>query len=264
MFTTQRRTGFIGALLLLLALPAASSTIKDTFDKTWDVTQERALVLSNENGSIEIQSWDRDQVRVHAEIDLRAGSRSAAEEAMAQLKIDAIRNGDTISVRTHKPKGSDGFFAWLAGRHLDVTVHYEITVPSRFDVDIETVNGSIDARSLDGSLRFDTVNGRIEVHDSRGTVSADTVNGSIDVEILEVEGNGRMTFATTNGGVRLTLPSTIAADLDASTTNGKIATNIPVSTHSVSRSRLRGTLNGGGPEIKVRTVNGSIRIDKSS
>lgn len=48
-------------------------------------------------------------------------------------------------------------------------------------------------------------------------------------------------------------------DLDAATTNGRISSDIPLTSDSFSRSRVRGTLNGGGLPIKVRTVNGSIR-----
>lgn len=247
-------------MLLLAALPAGAATIEDSFEESWRVGPGGSLQLWNENGSVEVESWERDEVRVQATIRIRAGSRSGAEEALEEFRIETRRDGDSISVRARKPKGRDGIFAWFAGRDLNVDVRYTVTVPRRFDLDVTTVNGAIEGRGLAGHLVFDTVNGSIKVVRSRGAVSADTVNGSISVELLSVSGEDSMEFSTTNGRIEIALPRGVGADVDASTTNGKISTDIPLTTDSFSRSRIRGTLNGGGVPIKARTVNGSIRI----
>lgn len=262
----MRRFSLMIALLMVVAAAASvdAATLRDTFEQTWKVAEGGRLNLSNENGSVEIESWDRSEVMVRAEIRLKAGSSRSAEKAMEQFRIRTSREGDEISISSRKPRGNDGFLAWLAGQQIEVDVNYEVRVPSRFDVDIETVNGSIDAGSLAGIIELDSVNGRIVVRNASGSVSADTVNGSIDVELVETSATERMTFGTTNGGITLSLPSDVRADFDAATTNGKISSDIPLTTEQFSRSRIRGTLNGGGVPIKVRTVNGSIRVSSSS
>jgi hypothetical protein len=58
----------------------------------------------------------------------------------------------------------------------------------------------------------------------------------------------------------VTVPRSIAARVDASTTNGSINTELPVTLSSTSRHALRGTINGGGGELRLRTTNGSIDI----
>lgn len=252
------------ALVEFATVSAEAATVRDRFEQSWNVSEGGRLVLSNENGSVEIESWDRAEVRVRAEIRLKAASTRAAEEAMEEFEVKASRDGDEISVSSRKPRGRDGFLSWLAGKQIEVDVNYEVMVPARFDVDIETVNGSIEAASLAGVLELDSVNGRIVVRDARGSVSADTVNGSIDVELVDVANAERMTFGTTNGSVTLSLPADAGADFDAATTNGRISSDIPLTTESMSRSRVKGTLNGGGVPIKVRTVNGSIKVATSS
>jgi hypothetical protein len=51
-------------------------------------------------------------------------------------------------------------------------------------------------------------------------------------------------------------------DLDASTGSGKISTDNPMATQgSEDHHHLHVQLNGGGPEVRVQTGSGSIRVD---
>jgi DUF4097 and DUF4098 domain-containing protein YvlB len=67
---------------------------------------------------------------------------------------------------------------------------------------------------------------------------------------------------TTNGGIHARLPRTLAARIDAANTNGSIESDLPVTTSgSQNKHSLHGTTNGGGPELRLRTTNGSIHIN---
>ena len=58
------------------------------------------------------------------------------------------------------------------------------------------------------------------------------------------------------------MPKSVAARVDASTTNGGITTDLPVTTTETGHHTLRGTINGGGSaELRLRTTNGSITIE---
>jgi hypothetical protein len=70
-------------------------------------------------------------------------------------------------------------------------------------------------------------------------------------------------IATGDGPVTLRLAGPIAADVDARTNDGSISTDFPISVSgSWGRRRLHGALNGGGPPIRLRTGDGSIRLEK--
>jgi hypothetical protein len=69
-------------------------------------------------------------------------------------------------------------------------------------------------------------------------------------------------FRSGDGGIRLRLPRDLAANLDAYTGDGHIDVDIPI-TMAAGRFRgnnMRGTINGGGPLLSVRTGDGSVRI----
>jgi DUF4097 and DUF4098 domain-containing protein YvlB len=109
-------------------------------------------------------------------------------------------------------------------------------------------------------MKLETTNGKIEVLRCAGHLDAETTNGSIRAELTSVDAGQPMQFETTNGRISIALPATYGARVDASTSNGGIRTELPVATTAVDRNSLRGTINGGGAELKLRTTNGSIEI----
>jgi hypothetical protein len=66
---------------------------------------------------------------------------------------------------------------------------------------------------------------------------------------------------TTNGSVLLAIPSDTQADLDTRCLNGSFSSEIPVALESSLKPReMHGKLGRGGTPIRLRTVNGGIRI----
>jgi DUF4097 and DUF4098 domain-containing protein YvlB len=111
-----------------------------------------------------------------------------------------------------------------------------------------------------GRLQLDTTNGRIEVARCSGSVAASTTNGGIEAELMTVAKGQELRFVTTNGRIEVALPGDLGADVDADTTNGAIRTDLPIATTHLSRNSLRGTINGGGTVLRLRTTNGGIQI----
>lgn len=99
-----------------------------------------------------------------------------------------------------------------------------------------------------------------------GRVSGSTRNGGLVVNLggSRWEGDG-IDVETSNGGVTLAIPDGYNAALDASTTNGGLRVDFPVTvqgTLSGRRNTLSTTLGSGGPEVRVRTTNGGVKIGR--
>jgi DUF4097 and DUF4098 domain-containing protein YvlB len=246
---------------LLVSTSLHAGEITETFDKTF--AAKPAVSVDNVNGSVTVKSWDRAEIRVEAEKTID-GSGDAAKKAMAELRVDISEEGDALRIRTVHPKrGDGGFFGWLAGSNVDASVRYTVTVPRKTSVDLETVNGRIEVREIEGEMDLETTNGKIEIARSSGRVTAETTNGGINVQLATTT-PGRMELETTNGSVQLELPASFAANLDARTTNGSIKSDFPITVQgTIDRNHLSGALNGGGEELRIRTTNGGIRISKT-
>jgi DUF4097 and DUF4098 domain-containing protein YvlB len=68
-------------------------------------------------------------------------------------------------------------------------------------------------------------------------------------------------FTTVNGSIELDVPDDVDADVEARWVNGRLETDLPLRLQgSIGRRSASGTFGQGGPELRLETVNGSIRI----
>ena len=135
-------------------------------------------------------------------------------------------------------------------------------IGSTGEVRASTGNGDVTVQDASGPVEVSTGSGAVRVVTSTGPVSANSGNGDIDVSIGKLDRMPEMSFSTGNGEVRLTLPSGIGAELDASTGNGNVTTDFPVTLRSgrLDPSRLRGTIGNGGGRLTISSGNGDIEI----
>jgi len=255
----------IGILIVvLLASIISAATLEETFKKEIPFIQDGEVTISNVNGEIEVQGWDKNTVLIRALKKIKAGSRSQAQKALEDLRIEITEDEDLIIVDTRYPKKRMGILDWLFGNGVSATVNYEVFVPLRSRLKIKTVNGAIKVKEVSGFLRAKTVNGSVKVSEISGEAQIETTNGGIKAELTEVSPKGTLEFVTVNGGIKVTLPEGIKARLRAKTVNGSIETEFPLQVvGKFTRKKINGEINGGGNlNILLETVNGSIIIRK--
>jgi len=145
----------------------------------------------------------------------------------------------------------------------DVTVDFAVRVPSGVGFAGYTVNGDAEADSMSGPAEVSTVNGSARVETLSGDAKAHTVNGSVTAIVHSLAGNGDLDFETVNGAVRLSMPAGLNADVDAETVNGAISTDFPIQVQGHMTPRhLVGRIGGGGRELKIHSVNGSVELTR--
>jgi DUF4097 and DUF4098 domain-containing protein YvlB len=267
--------------LLLPALAAQAATLKETFQKSYPLRAGEKVTLRNVNGGVTVEAWDRAEVQVVAEKQVKAGDAELAKKAMGQVQIQAGRAEGGLQIETKLPKRNSGVFDWMFGRDVNINVKYTLRVPREVKLDVETVNGGlrlagtrgdvvmettnggIEIEKTAGRLELGTTNGAIQVAGSAGSVDAETTNGGIEIELNEVSDGDDMRFSTTNGGVTLRLPRNIRVSLDAAVSNGRVSSDFEVDgADGRNRRRLSGDINGGGGRLVVRTTNGSVTIEE--
>ncbi len=136
-------------------------------------------------------------------------------------------------------------------------------------IDIGRVSGTVTAKTSGGNIRIDrsggsvvakTSGGNIVVNEVLGSIEASTSGGNVVATIAsQPQGDCRLT--TSGGRVELTIDESVSADLDAKTSGGSVRVDFPITVQGeISRSNLQARLNGGGPEIYLRSSGGSISI----
>jgi hypothetical protein len=155
----------------------------------------------------------------------------------------------------------------------------EVRVPLRTNLELGSVNGgTITVENVEGELEIENVNGAVVLTNVAGSVVASSQNGGVTATLSRVTADKPMAFSSFNGKVDVTLPASIRATLKMRSDNGDIFTDFDVQLGQappVTRGRsnrggtkievnraIYGTVNGGGPEIELRTFNGTIYLRK--
>lgn len=150
------------------------------------------------------------------------------------------------------------------------------------DIEATTSNGAIELTGCSGAAILKTSNGRIQADGLRGPLEATTSNARIEARLLEASGSQPVKLRTSNGPIQLTLekppatdvvlttsngsitfraPAPLAANVKASTSNGEISSGFDVQGGERAKTRLTGTIGGGGPLVELETSNGDIRLE---
>lgn len=129
------------------------------------------------------------------------------------------------------------------------------------DVEVSTSGGNIDVDVVQGNLKAVTSGGNLFFRNVNGNLIGRTSGGSIDAE-LTAQVNRSVELYTSGGNITLAIPADFKANLAASTFGGRVYTNLPVLAQgTISNSSLSGTINGGGPDVSLRTMGGNIEIN---
>jgi hypothetical protein len=249
------RCGISMFLLILIAATAGcgfknimpNREIAD-FNQTLPLGTGGRFQLNNINGNITVVTWDQPSVIIHAE------KKAPTLEELDAIKIEVVQDGNHIQVNTRYPR-------WEPFRSTHGEVNYHITVPKEAKVQLESVNGQIQADGAGQELHAKTVNGGIEITESRGSLSAETVNGGIHATLRNGI-NGDCNFSATNGSISIRVEDNINARFEGHTVNGGIHTNLPLSTTGMIAKNLSGQIGNGGCLVRMNTVNGGISINR--
>lgn len=257
------------ALILLAAQPATAQQVRTVDDDGWcdnnwgGRDEHHCLVLETSmrsdgiriddlsNGSVSVQAWDGDEIRLRARVVGRADDESRARELAESIRLRI--NGDDVDAEGPR-----------TGRDESWWVSYRLEVPRDTDMEFETSNGSISIDGVQGRMRLRTSNGAISLVGVGGDVEGRTSNGAIKLELTGTtwQGSG-LELGTSNGSVRIEVPEGYNAVLETGTSNGGIDVDFPVQMTQHSRRRMTLQLGNGGPELAVTTSNGSVRIERS-
>ncbi len=266
-------------------------------EKRFVVNGPADLTVRTFDGSIQLRSWDKNEVLVEIE---RRGPDERSTEA---LVVNATQEGNRIVVEVPEPRNRhDGIHlgSWQSPSvNLVVTSPRKVTVEARTGdgsisaddlagtVGLHSGDGSIQARRVEGNLRVRTGDGSIDISDAAGRVEADSGDGSIELsgrfEALDVRtGDGAVRLEvsdgsalksdwnvnTGDGSITVRLPRELDAELYAHTGDGGVHANGLATAAERSdnddrnRDSLRAQIGKGGRTLRLNSGDGSIDISR--
>ncbi|GAB2777612.1 DUF4097 family beta strand repeat-containing protein [Rhabdobacter roseus] len=273
----------ISTLILLLLLSGVTPLVAQQEVKEQltvplsDPGKPGTLEVGLVNGSIQVQGYNGKEVMIEAVAGAETNkekNKPANEPAggmrritpNAGLDLSAEEKGNRVKIESNS---------------FTRPVHLTIKVPQRFSLKLSTVNGgTLSVENVSGDFELNNVNGPIELTNVGGSAVANTINGPIKAVFRELNSTAPMAFSTLNGPIDVTFPATAKASVKMKSDRGDIFSDFdmtidksqPQATRTSQSGMYRvaveswvnGKINGGGPEIMMKSMQGNIYVRKAS
>jgi DUF4097 and DUF4098 domain-containing protein YvlB len=210
------------------------------------VREGARLVVRADMGSISVNPGPAN--RMECRVRLRAFTPNEAEARRNfrnyQLSLQSLEAGGAY-LSGKVPQGDH--------RPRSLGAEFDITVPLRFNLDMETKGGSIEVQNLEGELKAATAGGDIRSGDVAGPVRVETAGGSINLGRI-----GNTLEARTAGGSIRTGDVKGAATLQ--TSGGEIVVGFVQGGLQAETAGGDLVLRGASGPVQARTAGGQIRV----
>ncbi|MEZ2347840.1 DUF4097 domain-containing protein [Terriglobus sp. RCC_193] len=264
----MRIVSFAVLTVALITSVATHAQSGKTWDKAYPVSGRVDLSVTTGEGSIHTTACGTCRsVTIHVD---------AHDQDLKDYKLEESSSGNQISFSLKRRDE----FGWHSnhGRSPEVIVQ----TPADSDVTLKSGSGSTELAGVNGNINITAGSGGVHVMESagrlRGTVgsggfTADggfsqfhihSGSGGVSVRLRPGQQiDGDSTLEAGSGSVRLAVPRDLHANVDATAGSGSFHSELPMMTSGdMGRGHgVHGTMNGGGPQLRIRTGSGSTRID---
>ena len=282
--------------LLLGLLPLSALAADLEFYESVPVKPGGTLQIELATGSIEVQTDDEHEVSIEAQatgwgagsmrFELSSDGKDARLVGKPRGWLGPLFVGPRVWVQVRVPErysievrtgggsieiddlGGTAIASTSGGRiQLDGAEGPVELRTSGGSIEVDDVRGDLSVKTSGGGIRISDVTGRVEaetsggpirVHDVGGPVLARTSGGAISVRFSgPPEGN----LETSGGAIEAEFEEEARLTLEAETSGGRVRIEDDIRiTGSIAPNRVHGSINGGGPKLRLKTSGGNVRI----
>ena len=268
-------------LIIMTTLTASAPVIAGEdliFEKTVSTTTGQLLKVNSFAGGIKVTTSSASEVTVKV---------YGKEDTKDNIDVTAEGSSTGVDVNLNKKSGS---------RKNNWNLRMEIVVPADYNVNLKTGGGNLSVFSIKGKAELSTSGGNVSIEDISGETVISTMggninlsgfNGNVNAETsggnVKMSGTNGVVAASTMGGnitltytgknygialstmagnIKLDIPNEFDADVDLSTTCGRITGDLTGVNEKHTGSNLKSTIGSGGSELKCTTMAGTITVNK--
>jgi hypothetical protein len=230
-------------------------------------------IIGPPDSSITIEGWQRSEVDVSAEIQLRADSEAdldllaavntfVLDEDANHLRVMSTGTHDKVFMRSVAKQ----FPKALLG--LPWRIDYRIRVPFVIDLDINAGRGPISISGVEGNIQLSAAESVTNLKLTGGTVYGTIGTGTVKLEVPARSWRGvGATFRLAAGDITVEIPTGFSGDFDAEVLRaGKIDASfedLARASRGVDPRTLSARAGAGGAAFKLTVGDGVIVIRKT-
>ena len=250
-------------LPLVVALSIGGLARAQEFKVQADNTKEARLTLEGFTENLPIEGYNGTEIILTATSgDFQPDDRSKGLNPIYAAGVDNTgigvameKNGNHISLRCLLPFTKGG--------------EYKLRVPENMALDITrdcARGGETTISNIKNEIEFKGCHD-ISLKNVTGPLVISTISGSVNVNFTDISKDKSISIASVSGEVDVTLPSKAGFNLEMGTVSGNMYSDFdfPATNNDMRRvggGNIRASLNGGGVEVKLHSVSGSIYLRK--
>ena len=145
-----------------------------------------------------------------------------------------------------------------------------VMVPDNMNIQVlyrSPHSGDLTLRNIAGEIEINGGYADITLEEITGPAVVNTTGGEVEVRFTKVNQKSPISISSTGGDVDVTLPGDTPANLRLNTVGGEIYSDLKLETEKKDglerfggREAISGKLNGGGVQIDLRSVGGTIYL----
>ena len=273
-------TMFVALLLNTTAMPAQDrgpAGDLERVQRTVPLKSGGELRVENDRGSTTIDVWDKDEVSIEAVKHFEGGDTAMRDRWLRETEVRIENTSSFVGVKVARPNnfcmGWCNYNAWVdvkiwAPRKLALNVSSDRTTTRISGVQgamhITGDRSTIDVRNTSGSVRIRSDRGSINLRDVdvRDSIDISSDRAAVDIYATHFAAGGKL--SSDRAPITLRIPSDTALNVEVENDRrSAFRSDFPMTTNgSFGRGTMRGTINGGGPTLRMQTDRGTISLQK--
>jgi len=219
------------------------------------------LSLATFKGTVKATAWDRAEVKLDASIQADESSDCGTEQEKAEwvrrteVKIETAPGSVRLSSDYDQLETAGNLNNHCVSRPF---VNYEIKLPVNARLRIADHKSTIQVADVHGAITLATHKGKVDLRGIEGPLELATHKGEVRVVFSKWAQPSRIT--THKGDIDVSLPKSSKFDLEAVVgRSGEFQSDF-AGANLVSQGVYRGSVNGGGPSLRLTTHKGHFHL----
>ena len=129
---------------------------KKTVNKSYNVSSSDKLNIQNSFGSVEVKTWDRNEIKVDVDIEVSANTEALAQKLLDRISVNDDKNGKEISFETKMEdikNSKDDKSSMEINYSISMPANNPLTIKNEFgSTTVPDFRGEVDLTSKFGSL----------------------------------------------------------------------------------------------------------------
>ena len=257
------------AIALVIVVFTTSSLSAQSYNHS--IKNAKRVVIENLLGELTFEGYDGNEIIVEVNQFDAPPKRADGLKAIYGGSDDNTGIGlgfheldGSITISGASKQSEDARYTFKIPNSMSLKVNYSSPF-AEGDIAFKNFTNEISVRTLDADIDFTDVT---------GPITSSTIDGETKVVFNKVNQDNPISISSIDGEIDVTMPTNTPANLRFSTIDGEIYTDFDVDFTKKSKdsrgsmsyigghNSSKGTINGGGVEITLKTIDGVIYLRK--